>query len=147
MKFIELFDSRDKKKRLSHIRNLILLACADGTLSKIEMDLIFKIGVNAGLSPSELDRIFHRPESINFFPPDSYRERIEQLYDMVMVMMIDGKFHESEVALCKLTALKLGFNHQIIDKIVHDTAEMIAKGVAADIALNRLLRLVELDYV
>lgn len=143
MKFLELFDSRDKKKRLSHIRNLVALACADGSLDKNEMDLIFKIGVRAGLSPDELQRIFQRPDSIAFYPPDSYRERIEQLYDMVMVMMVDGDLHDNEIALCKLTAIKLGFNHQIIDKMVHDTVEMIAKGIAVDIALARLLNLVE----
>lgn len=143
MKFIELFDSRDKKKRLSHVRNLVALACADGSLDKAEMELIFNIGVKAGLSPDELNRIFQRPNSISFYPPDSYRERIEQLYDMVMVMMVDGALHDSEIALCKLTAIKLGFNHKIIDKMVHDTVEMIAKGIAADIALSRLLNLVE----
>lgn len=46
-------------------------------------------------------------------------------------------------ALCKLTAIKLGFKHQIIDKMVHNTVEMIAKGIAVDIALARLLNLVE----
>lgn len=143
MKFIELFDSRDKKKRLSHIRNLIALACADGSLDKSEMDLIFKIGVRAGLSPDELHRIFQRPDSIAFYPPDSYRERIEQLYDMVMVMMVDGEFHKNEIALCKLTAIKLGFRHQVIDKIVHDTVEMIAEGIATEIALARLMELVD----
>lgn len=143
MKFLELFDSRDKKKRLSHIRNLVALACADGSLDKNEMDLIFKIGVRAGLSPDELQRIFQRPDSIALYPPDSYRERIEQLYDMVMVMMVDGDLHDNEIALCKLTAIKLGFKHQIIDKMVHNTVEMIAKGIAVDIALARLLNLVE----
>lgn len=143
MKFIELFDSRDKKKRLSHIRNLVALACADGSLDKSEMDLIFKIGVRAGLSPDELHRIFQRPDSIAFYPPDSYRERIEQLYDMVMVMMVDGEFHKNEIALCKLTAIKLGFRHEVIDKIVHDTVEMIADGIATEIALARLMELVD----
>ena len=68
---------------------------------------------------------------------------IEQLYDMVMVMMVDGDLHDNEIALCKLTAIKLGFKHQIIDKMVHNTVEMIAKGIAVDIALARLLNLVE----
>lgn len=142
MKLLELFDSRDKKKRMSHIRNLVALACADGSLDKSEMDLITKIGIRGGLEPNELERIFSRPGSVNFCPPESYKERIEQLYDMVMVMMIDGEFHENEVTLCKLTAMRLGFKHEIIDKIVQETVEMIAEGIATDIALKRLLRLV-----
>ena len=143
MRIIELFDSRDKKKRLSHIRNLIALACADGSLDKSEMDLIFKIGIRAGRSPDELNRNFECPNSISFFHPDSYRERIEQLYDMVMVMMVDGELHENEIALCKVTAIKLGFKHRIIDQMVHDTIDMIADGIATDIAIRRLLSLVD----
>lgn len=142
MKFIELFDSRDKKKRLSHIRNLIVLAVSDGSIDKSEMDLIFKIGLRAGISPEELERILERPESINFYPADSFRERIEQLYEMVLVMMVDGEFHENEIAFCKLTALKLGFKHEIIDKMVFDTVEMISDGIAAEIAFARLLKMV-----
>lgn len=97
MKFVELFDSRDKKKRLSHIKNLIALGLADGYLDKDETNLIFRIGINAGLTPNDVQRLLERPESIQFYPPDSYRERIEQLYDMVMVMMVDGEFHENEI--------------------------------------------------
>lgn len=138
MKFIELFDSRDKKKRLSHIRNLVALACADGSLDKNEVELILRIGLSAGLTYEELQRIMKRPESIAFYTPNSYRERIEQLFDMIMVMMVDGKLHENEIALCKLTAIKLGFEHQIIDKMVHDIIEMIEKGIAVEIALDRL---------
>lgn len=140
MKLLELFDSRDKKKRLSHIRNLVGLAVSDGHLDEAEIDLIFRIGLKVGLSPEELKRILSRPESVSFSAPDSFRERIEQLYDMVMVMMVDGELHENEIALCKVTAMKLGFRHEIIDKIVHDTIELIIDGIEAEIALERLAR-------
>lgn len=143
MKFIEIFDSRDKKKRLSHIKNLVLLASSDGSFDESEMKLIFNIGIKAALSPRELERIFNRPESISFAPPDSFSERIEQLYDMVMVMMVDGEFHENEIALCKAVAIKLGFRHEIIDKIVVETIEMIAKGIATERALAKLMSIID----
>ncbi len=138
MKLLELFDSRDKKKRLSHIRNLISLACIDGQIDKNELDLIFRIAIRGGLTPEEFKRIVDRPDSVSFTPPDNYRERIEQLYDMVLVMMIDGEIHEKEIALCKLSAIRLGFKHQVIDKMIHDIIDSIAKGIAADIALSML---------
>lgn len=143
MKFLELFDSRDKKRRLSHIKNLVALACADGSLDNREMDLIFKIGVRAGLSPGEIERIFDRPESVPFYPPESYRERIEQLYDMVMVMMVDGELHDKEISFCKFTALKLGFSHKIIDSMINHIIETINNGIASEIALRKLLNLVK----
>lgn len=139
---LELFDSRDKKKRMSHIRNLVALACSDGNLDKNEMELISRIGLNGGLEPEELKRIFNRPESVKFYAPDSFKERFEQLYDMVMVMMIDGEFHQNEVALCKMTAIKLGFKHEVIDIIVRETIEMIAEGIATEMAFKRLQDLV-----
>jgi len=143
MKLFELFDSRDKKRRLSHIKNLVALACSDGEFDEDEMRLIFKIGIRAGLSPEELKRVFERPGSIAFYPPESYKDRIEQLYDLVMVMMVDGEFHKNEIVLCKIIAEKLGFAHQIIDKIVEDTIDMIVKGVATEIALAKLYGMVE----
>lgn len=139
MKFKELFDSRDKKKRLSHLRNLIALSLADGLMDNHELDLIFHIGINAGLAPDELERLFQRPDSIKYFAPESYRDRIEQLYDMVMVMMADGEIHENEMRVCKTIAIKLGFKSQIIDKMVLDIINQIAQGVSAEIAIEQLL--------
>lgn len=138
MALIDLFDSGDKKKRLSHIKNLIALAASDGEIDKNELDLIFKIGARVGLSNDELSRIIERPDSISFKIPDSFGDRIEQLHDMVLIMMIDGELHENEITLCKLIAIRLGFKHQIIDKMVYDVIEMIAKGVALNIVLSNI---------
>jgi len=138
MGILDLFDSRDKKKRLSHIKNLIALASADGHVDDEELALIFKIGSEIGLTREELNRIISRPESINFIAPSSFRERIEQLYDMVLVMMIDGEIHKNEVAFCKFIAMRLGFRPEVIDAIVNEVIESIAKGLAFDLIISDL---------
>lgn len=143
MKFLELFDSRDKKTRLSHIRNLLALALIDGSLEDSEMKLIFKIGIRSGLQPEELNRIFERPDSISFVPPNNFRDRIEQLYDMVMVMMVDGEIHPNEIGLCKVIAIRLGFHTTVIDKIIQNIIESIAQGIVSDIALSRLMKILD----
>jgi uncharacterized tellurite resistance protein B-like protein len=138
MRLSELFESRDKKKRLSHVKNLIGLALSDGNFDKGEMNFVSRIAASAGIQPGEIERIMKRPESISFFPPENQQERVEQLYDLVMLMMVDGEFHENEIAFCKLVAIELGFKHQIIEEIVDKTIEMILAGVASEIAVNRL---------
>ena len=135
---MDLFDSGDKKKRLSHIKSLVALAASDGELDESELALIFKIGARVGLSRDELLRILQRPESVSFRAPSNFSERIEQLHDMVLVMMVDGEIHENEVALCKLVAMRLGFKHEIIDQMVHDIIEMLLKGLALEIVLSNL---------
>lgn len=140
MALLDLFDSGDKKKRLSHIKNLVALAASDGEIDKGELELIFRIGARIGLSRDELLRIIERPESISFKTPESFKERIEQLHDMVLIMMINGEIHENEITFCKLSAIRLGFKHQIIDKMVHEVIDMIAKGLALNIVLSNLER-------
>lgn len=144
MKFIELFDSRDKKKRLSHIKNLLAIAMADGVLEDSELELIFRIGVRAGISEQEIQRLITRPRSVGFYPPESYKDKIEQLYDMVLVMMVDGEISENEINLCKILALKLGFKSKVIDLIVGKIINEIEVGIATDIAIHNLIKKLEL---
>ena len=140
MNFTDLFDSQDKKKRLSHIRNLVALSCADGKLEEAELELIIRIGLNAGLTRDELNRVVSRPDSISFSLPENSRDRIEQLYDMVMVMMVDGDIDQNEIVFCKITAKRLGLRPEIIDRMVIDTIDFIVKGIAIENAIDHLLR-------
>lgn len=140
MALINFFDSDDKQKRLSHIRNLLALAAADGDLDESELELIYSVGARINLTENELRRIINRPESVPFKVPENFKERITQLYDMVVLMMIDGKIHKNEIALCKITAIKLGFKHQIIDKMTHDVIDMITNNIALEVILSNLER-------
>jgi hypothetical protein len=143
MALFDIFDGSEKKKRLSHIKNLLILAGRDGEITKDEMNLIFTIAVEKGLSPEEFNRIVERPESVSFYPPNTYKERIDQLIDLVRLMMIDGEIDEDEMIFCKTVAEKLGFNHRIIDKIVNDIIHVVVQGIARDIAIARLLKSLE----
>jgi hypothetical protein len=138
MALLDLFDSRDKKKRLSHIRNLVMIAAADGVIDEDEIELIGNIGAKIGLTHSEIRRIIGRPESISFTPPTSFAERVEQMYDMILLMMIDGEIHDNELDLCILFAKSLGFKITIVDAIIDDIIKMVAKGMAIDYVLKKL---------
>lgn len=138
MALLDLFDSRDKKKRLSHIRNLVMIAAADGVIDEDEIELIVNIGAKIGLTSSEIKRIINRPESISFTPPTTFAERVEQMYDLVLLMMIDGEIHENELGLCVLFAKGLGFKSIIVSDIIDDIIEMVAKGLALEYVLDKL---------
>jgi hypothetical protein len=140
MAFLDIFDGSEKKKRLSHIKNLLILSGRDGRITQEEINLIFSIAIEKDISQEEFQRIVDRPDSISFYPPTSFHERIDQLIDLVKVMMVDGEIDEDEIIFCKTVAEKLGFNHRIIDKIVHDIIKIVIQGVARDIAIARLLK-------
>jgi len=138
MALLDLFDSKNKKERLSHIRNLIMVASSDGEITGEELDLIFRIGNKVGITPREIKRILARPESIRFTPPASTLERVEQMSEIVVLMMIDGEIHDNELRLCKLLAEALGFRQSIIPLMINDVVDMIAKGLAIEYIRRKL---------
>ena len=120
MSFIDLFQSRKSREKLSHLRSLVALAFADGKLEDNEMAALAAVMARDGLTPSDLERCIENPKSIEFIPPQTSEQRIVYLRDMVLLMMCDGDIDEREFALCKATAVALGFKHEIIDAMIMD---------------------------
>jgi uncharacterized tellurite resistance protein B-like protein len=140
MGLFDLFDSKEKKRRMSHMLNLITVACADGKLEQSEIDIILQIGTRLGVSADELRRIIERPGSISFTAPDNDRDRIALLYDMVLVMLVNGDIDENEVLYCKNTAVRLGLSSKVIDVIVVKIIELAKQHVETDKAVDDLIQ-------
>jgi len=143
MGLFDIFDSKEKKKRLSHMFNLLAVACADGVLEQAEIDLILQIGKRMDVSHDELKRVIERPGSVKFTAPETNEERIALLYDMVLVMMVNGDIEEGEVLYCKNIAQKLGFSHKVIDVIVSKVIELVKQGVENEKAVEKLVTVAE----
>jgi len=137
----DLFENVNKQKLLSHIKNLVSLILADGKVTKSELKVLSVIAVNAGISESEITRIFSTPESISFIPPETRKEKIEQLYDMVLVMMADGEIHDDEIALCRSTAKLLGIENKILDEIISILITCIQQGANLNNVIERIEQL------
>lgn len=139
MGLFNIFDGKDKKNRMSHMLNLLAVACADGKLEQSEIDLFLQIGQRIGVSNSELQRVVESPGSVKLTAPDNDADRIALLYDMVLMMMINGDIDDTEILYCKNTALRLGFNPKVIDVIVAKVIEMVKKGVENEKAVESLI--------
>lgn len=120
MSFIDLFKSRKSREKLSHLRNLVVLAHADGKLTKSEMAALAMFMAREGLTESDLERCIKNPSKIKFMPPQTYHQQVTYLKDMVLLMMCDGNIDKKEMALCKATAMALGFEHEVIDVMIMD---------------------------
>lgn len=127
MSFIDLFKSRESRESLSHLKNLVAVAFADGRLEENEMAAIATVMSREGLSKSDFERCIKNPKGIQFTPPDSYEKKVQYLIDMVVLMMCDGHIDELEMLVCKRTAIALGFKHEVIDSILIDIIEDIEK--------------------
>ena len=120
MSFIDLFKSREERAKLSHLKNLVAVAAADGKFEKSEMAAIAMVMARRGLKPADLERCIKNPKGIKFVQPKSAEQCVEYLRDMVFLMMCDGDIDDREISVCKFTALSLGFKHEIIDAMIMD---------------------------
>jgi len=143
MKLSSIFGNNDKKKRLSHIRNVIGVASIDGYMDEAELAAINGIAAKIGITKSEIDLVLNNPNSIEFHPPTSEREKIIQLHDLVLVMIIDGEIDDDEYRFCQICAKNLGFHPDIINEVIETTIQMVEKGVDADMAISELASIIK----
>lgn len=140
MKLSSIFSNdNDKKKRLSHIRNVLGVASIDGRIDDAELAVINSVAAKIGVTKSEIDLVLSNPGSIEYYPPSNQRERISQLYDLVLVMLIDGEIDAEEFAFCQVWAERLGFHADIVHQVVANTIDLIEKGVNSDLAISELV--------
>lgn len=118
MSTIELKNHGDRKKLLSHIRNLVALSYADGKFSDEERQYVANVANEAGLTAEEMKQIIDDPESIRFIMPANEIEKIEHLYDLILLMMIDGDLNENEIIFCRAMAIKMKIPYQVVDEMV-----------------------------
>lgn len=117
----------DNKKQLGQIKNLIMLALADGKATQDELMLIAAIATREHLTQEEFDNLIDNPDSVQVELPDDEETKKRYLTDMVALMTIDGEMHDKELAMCKLYAITLGYDSSIVENLVLDIADCLAK--------------------
>lgn len=140
MSTIELKNHGDRKKLLSHIRNLVALSYADGKFSDEERQYIANVANEAGLTAEEMKQIINDPESIRFIMPANEIEKIEHLYDLILLMMIDGDLNENEIIFCRAMAIKMKIPYQVVDEMVGKIIEFITNNFYLEDVIEELIK-------
>lgn len=108
------------QQRLGQLKNLVMLAAADGHLTDSEMAVLLAVASRENLTPDEFNKVIDDPDSVNIVLPEDEDEdtKLAYLRDMVAMMMVDGELDEQELAICKLYALALGYRSSIVDGMI-----------------------------
>ena len=139
-KFKNVVESSELKSKKSHLKNLFSVAMADGKLINEEFDFLIVVANKLYLNPSVVQNVINFPDDISFYIPAHEKEKLDQIYDCVCMAVIDGKFDEKEISMCKLIAVKLGFRPVVIDHVVDSIFHSVVKGIASEMALAKLLK-------
>ncbi len=103
---------------LKHLNNLVHLAKIDHHFDDREKDLVFAIGRKAGFSDERIQEVIENPHTRDIGHPDSTEEQFDYLFNVVNMMMVDGRLYQKELDYCTEVALKLGFKKIIVTVLI-----------------------------
>ncbi len=138
MSIASFFESGETTQDKGHVKNLVLLAQADGHVSDDELLLIHKIGRKVGLTYAQIGSIIDSPKAIPVIPPVSKEERLEHMVDMVDIIHSDGVIDAKEMNLLSKFAIQIGFT-SIQDAKVADILDAINEGKDRETIVSDLL--------
>jgi hypothetical protein len=110
-------------EKLSHFRNLVIMAMKDGKIADEERDMLAFLAEKWGLSSDQAGQVLTSPESVQLALPEDPNLRFQQLYDLTEMMIIDGVMGAQEKQLCIEFAQGLGFGAPTIAIIVEEILE------------------------
>lgn len=113
--------SREDKKNLSHFANIVRMAKSDQEVSTEEMELLLKIAKKYKISDEQIKNILADPDSIPTIEPLELEERIERLYELMLMIEADREMKWEEIDTLKKIVTGLSFPFNQIDKIVKES--------------------------
>ena len=111
-------DNTQENQRLGQIKNLVMLAAADGHLTDSELAVLLAVASREHITPDDFNKVIDDPDSVNIDLPEDEDTKLAYLRDMVALMMIDGELDEEEMAICKIYAMALGYRSSIVDGMI-----------------------------
>jgi hypothetical protein len=116
-------NSLKNKRRISHIKNLMMLALSDGPLS-IKEELFIKSRIKSlNLDAKIFTDILKDPESVEFQAPEKLGNKILQMYDMVNLMVIDNNVGQKEIDICKNLAMRMNLMEEVVQQVLKDVVK------------------------
>ena len=138
MSIASFFESGETTQDKGHVKNLVLLAQADGHVSDDELLLIHRIGRKVGLTYTQIGEIIDNPNIVQVIPPVSKEERLEHMVDMVNIIHADGIIDAKEMILLSKFSVQIGFT-SLQDAHVAEILDGINDGKDRDTIVSELL--------
>jgi len=123
-------------KMKGHFLNLYHMALSDAEVETSELETLYKIGEERGITKSEIDSMVLAPNTIKFSPPETVLEKIESLYDLTRIVWADGKVDTNERRVMEMFCSKFGFQDENVSSIVQFLIEEVEKGATKEQVLT-----------
>lgn len=117
------FEHQYLSYKKNHIKNLLALAKADGTVHKKEQEMLFKIGKRYGLKDRQVQALIVSDEKFTVNVPDNFNDKMNVLYDLMLMVWADGVIEKKEIAFCEDVVKKFGMKKDIVKWLLDEVFE------------------------
>jgi uncharacterized membrane protein YebE (DUF533 family) len=111
---IGFFEHQYLSYKKNHIRNLLALAKADGFIHDKEEKMLYKIGKRYGLKDRQIKLLVDSNEKFEINVPDNHRDKMNVLYDLMLMVYADGIVEKTEIAFCEDVVKKFGMKKEVV---------------------------------
>lgn len=120
-----------------HFFNLYCLALSDGYLDFTELQTLYEIGVEHGITHDQINQLVL---TANLAPkaPETIAEKVEYLYDLTRMAWADGKIEPEERDIIKKCVIRYGFLPENATGIVDFFIESVKENKSKTDILNEI---------
>ncbi len=121
-----------------HFLRLYQMALSDDDFSMYELKMLYKIAEERGVSAKSLDGILLNPIDTRNILPQTLEEKIAYLYDLVLMILSDGRINISERITLEKYIRLFGFVEENIAEIANYLLEAVEAGKTKSDILNEI---------
>ncbi|MBX2970266.1 MAG: TerB family tellurite resistance protein [Cyclobacteriaceae bacterium] len=108
------FEHQYLSYKKNHLKHLLALANADGNIHEKELVLLFKLGKKYGLKDWQIQNLVDSKEKFKLNIPDNFYDRMNLLYDLILMVYADGVVEKREITFCEDVAVKFKMKKSIV---------------------------------
>jgi len=97
----------------------------DRVVKKGEQKLMNRLAKSLGISKEEYKDIVKNHQNYPMKPPVSYNDRIERLYNLTKMMLVDNEISRHQVFLLQRISLGLGFLKNSVKKVNYEAIHLV----------------------
>lgn len=120
---IGFFEHQYLSYKKNHIKNLLALAKADGFIHEKEEKMLFKIGRRYGLKDRQIKTLVESDEKHQINVPDNHQDKMNVLYDLMLMVYADGVVEKREIAFCEDMVKKFGMKKDVVKWLLNEVFE------------------------
>jgi len=120
----DLYMSVGQKRNISHFANIVRIAYSDGIITEEEIEFLQKIANKYNIEDDKFREIIRHPEKFPTIGHLECIERIERLYDLIIMIRADHVIAVEEVSILSKIVVGLAFPLHKVDEIVDRAIKM-----------------------